>query len=169
MRATWPSTASNSMASRISAPDSMRLCVGSSLSINSFADSGRSLTDILMLADGRAASETGRSMRERTTIAKNPQIKLPSVNSVGNTATARIGFIGHSLAVSRRLLPAGNDMTAGANRVAGLHGDFYGIGWQDKLGSRAQFNHTKNFASCDCLPGLEGADDSPGQHSRDLS
>jgi hypothetical protein len=31
----------------------------------------------------------------------------------------------------KRLFPAGNDMTAGANRIAGLDRDFYGIGWQD--------------------------------------
>jgi hypothetical protein len=42
-------------------------------------------------------------MRESTTIAKNPQIKLPSVNSVGKTATARIGFIDDSIDSTVRL------------------------------------------------------------------
>src|SRR3954470_3776333 len=113
--------ASKSMASRINAPDSMRLCVGSLLSSRSRADSGRSLTDSLMLAAGGAWSEMGRSMRERTTMAKNPQIKLPSVNSVGNTATARMGFmIGLPIQpLSRkRLFPAGDDVAAGSDGVA---------------------------------------------------
>jgi hypothetical protein len=46
-----------------------------------------------MLFAGLKSAVTGRSMRESTTIAKNPQIRLPSVNSVGKMATARMGFM----------------------------------------------------------------------------
>ena len=75
-------------------------------------------------------------------MAKNPQTRLPSVNSVGNTATARIGFMAAGFRIleslsRKRLLPAGDDVAAGADRVAGLHRDFHGTGRQDQLGPRA--------------------------------
>src|SRR4051812_22251822 len=99
-------------------------------------------------------------MRESTTIAKNPQTRLPSVNSVGRMATARIGFIA--------LLPSGHDMAAGFDHATALDHDFHGIRRQNKLGAGAKFDHTKFFASRDGLPGIERADDAAGEHPRDL-
>ena len=41
-----------------------------------------------------ASGLCGRSTRDATTMAKNPQTRLPNVNSVGRTAIVRIFFIG---------------------------------------------------------------------------
>src|SRR3954471_7060856 len=99
-------------------------------------------------------------MRESTTMAKKPQTRLPSVNSVGNIATARIGFM--------RLLPTGQDMAAGFNETALLGHYLHGIGGKHQFGARAKLNHTKFFASRDGLPPVERADNAASEHSGDL-
>src|SRR4051812_37306471 len=98
-------------------------------------------------------------MRESTTIAKNPQTRLPSVNSVGNIATARIGFM--------RLLPMGHDMSARFDQTTTLDNDFDSLGRQYELGAGAKLNHTKFFARRDGLAALERADDAASEHSGD--
>src|SRR4051812_31901481 len=99
-------------------------------------------------------------MRESTTMAKKPQTRLPSVNSVGNIATARIGFM--------TLFPTGHDLAAGFDQTTTLDNDFNGLGRQYELGARAKLNHTKFFARRDGLAALEHADDAASEHTGDL-
>src|SRR4051812_28252084 len=99
-------------------------------------------------------------MRESTTMAKKPQTRLPSVNSVGSIATARIGFM--------RLLPSGHDMAAGLNETALLGHDLHSIGGKHQFRAGTKLNHTKFFATRDSLPAVERADDAASEHSGDL-
>src|SRR4051812_46709095 len=89
-RATWPSSASKIMAKKMSQPLSMKLCV-------SLVGSSCFMTRVGFLKTISTAwggsNEVGRSTRAATTIAKKPQIRLASVNTVGKTATVRILFM----------------------------------------------------------------------------
>src|SRR3954469_11262605 len=99
-------------------------------------------------------------MRDSTTIAKKPQTRLPSVNSVGRIATARIGFM--------NLLPTGHDMAAGFDEAALLHDYLHGIGRKYEFRPGAKLNHTKFFAARDGLPRVERAYNAASEHSGDL-
>ena len=105
-------------------------------------------------------------------MAKKPQIRFPSVNTVGKTATVRILI--HGSDASGQAEPqgpsiAGQNRAAAADFVADLGQDLQpGLGGKDQFGARAQLDHTEFVAACDQLAAPQVAHDPPGNQPGNL-